>query len=80
MSENTILVFISEIKIDLTLKKSFFLVSFFALFAQKLFISSRQPSGQSDIKVTSFCVKFDAASMCTWYDDGCKPSLQLKYV
>ena len=62
-----LLVFMSEIKIDLTLKKSNFL--FLLCFKNAIikFIPMRQ----------SFYIKFDASSVFTGYDSGCKLSLQL---
>ena len=52
-----------EIKLDLTLKKSNF-----------LFLPMRQQSRQRNSFFSSF--KFDAFSVFTGYDTGCKRSLQ----
>ena len=62
-----LLVFMSEIKNDLSLKKSNFLF----LFYLKVAIIY--------IFLYPFCVKFDAFSVFTGYGFGCKHSLQLKY-
>ena len=76
-SENITFVFMSEIKIDLTLKKSNFLFLLCFKIAIIKFIPMRQ---QSRGKTASFLVvyiKFDASSVFTGYDTGCKQSLQL---
>ena len=73
-----LLVFISEIKIDLTLKKSNFL---FLLCFKIAKIKLLQCVNNHDREIASFLVvlhQFDASGEFTGYDTGCKLSLQLK--
>ena len=69
-----LLVFISEIKIDLTLKKSNFLFLLCFKIAKIKFLLMRQLSQL----FYSFYIKSDASSIFIRYDIGCKQSLQLK--
>ena len=72
------LVFMSEIKIDLTLKKSNFLFLLCFKIAMIKFIPMRQQSRQRNNFFSSrFFIKCDASSVFTGYDTGCKHSLQL---
>ena len=74
-----LLVFMSEIKIDLTLKKSNFLFLLCFKIAKIKFIPMRQQSQQRNSFFSSFFyIKFDASGAFTGYDTGCKQSLQLK--
>ena len=72
-----LLVFMSEIKIDLTLKKSNFLFLLCFKIAKIKFILMRQPS-QQRYSFFSFYIKSDASSLFIGYDIGWKRSLQLK--
>ena len=68
----------SEIKIDLTLKKSNFLFLLCFKIAIIKFIPMRQQSRQRNSFFSSrLTIKFDASSVFTGYDTGCKRSLQL---
>ena len=72
------MVFMSEIKIDLTLKKSNFLFLLFFKIAIIKFIPMRQQSRQRNRFFSSlFYIKCEASSVFTGYDTGCKRSLQL---
>ena len=73
-----LLVFMSEIKIDLTLKKSNFLFLLCLKIAIIKFIPVRQQSRRRNIFFSSrFTSNFNASSLFTGYDTGCKQSLQL---
>ena len=69
-----LLVFMSEIKIDFTLKKSNFL--FLVCFKSAIFqcVSNH---AEKQFLFYSFYIKFDASSVFTGHDTGCKRSLQL---
>ena len=70
-----LLVFMSEIKIDLTLKKSNFLYLLCFKIAIIKFIPMRQQSRQrNSFFFYSFYIKFGASSVFTGYDTGCKRS------
>ena len=72
-----LLMFTSEIKFDLTLKKSNFLFLLCFKIAIIKFIPMRQQSRQGNSFFSSrFTSKFDASSVFTGYDTGCKHSLQ----
>ena len=74
-----LLVFMCEIKIDLTLKKSNFLFLLCFKLAKIKFILLLQQSRQRNSFYSSrFYIKFDTSSVFTGYDTGCKQSLQLK--
>ena len=72
-----LLVFLSEIKIDLTMKKSNFL--FLLCFENAIFkfVPICQQSRQKQLLFYLFYIKFDASRVFTGYDTGCKLSLQL---
>ena len=72
-----LLVFMSEIKIDLTLKKSNFLFLLCFKIAIIKFIPMRQLSRQRNSFFSSRFTSNDASSVFTGYDTGCKHSLQL---
>ena len=73
-----LLVFMSEIKIDLTLKKSTFLFLLCFKIAIIKFIPMSQQSRQRHSFFSSrFTPNFYASSVFTGYDTGCKRSLQL---
>ena len=70
-----LLVFLSEIKIDLTLKKSFFLFLLCFKIAIIKFMPMRQHSRQRN---SFFSSRFTSnSSVFNGYDTGCKRSLQL---
>ena len=75
-----LLVFMSEIKNDLSLKKS----QIFYFFLLKNCNNLVYSNASAFMTVTQlfpypFCVKFDAFTVFTGYVLGCKHSLQLKY-
>ena len=72
-SEKLLLVFMSEIKIDLTLKKSHFLF----LLCFKIAIINSNASAITTEKQLLFYIQSEASSVFTGYDTGCKRSLQL---
>ena len=67
-----LLMFMSEIKINLTLKTSNFLFLLCFKIAIIKFIPMRQQSQQrSSFFSNRFYIKFDASSVLTGYDTGC---------
>ena len=73
-----LVVFMSEIKIDLTLKKSKYLFLLcFKIAIIKFIPISQQSRQRNSFFFWSFYIKSDASSMFTGYDTGWKHSLQL---
>ena len=76
-----LLVFMCEIKNDLSLKKSNFLFLFCLKNCNNL-VYSNAPAFRTETQLflQPVCVKFDAFSVFTGYVLGCKHSLQLKNI
>ena len=73
-----LLVFMSQIKIDLTLKKSNFLfVLCFKNAIFKFIPNAPAITTEKQFLFLSFYIKCDASNVFTGYDTGCKRSLQL---
>ena len=72
-------VFKSEIKIELTLKKIYFLFLLCFKIAKKIVYSNASSiRTETQLSFYLFCVKSDASSMLTGNDIGGKHSLKLK--